>query len=209
MAPALAAPRGPRWADRGVASSLHHRRLSISVTSRSCPSQRGHARTASPNVRRIKLGPRSAPARRAWRHSCPRRPRPFARLLRLRHRHRGTSPERARRVRGFGRQFELRFRVADVTQTAARILLETSSLQTEDREWCKRRERRPVRVPLENRRNVIGDRLARECLAAGEQLVPARSRTARCRSACRLAWREPVPDSCTARCPAARRSMTP
>ena len=93
--------RWPRLGDLGGQTevsqdALHHRRL---LDQRDEPPvAAGKARTSSPNVRGINSAPDRHPPGMGWRHSWPRRPRPFARLLRLRHRHRVTSPEHARRA---------------------------------------------------------------------------------------------------------------
>jgi hypothetical protein len=78
-------PRQPRLGYLGGQTevppdALHQRRLLDQRDEPQRPAAAGHARTSSPNVRRINSAPHTHPPGMTWRHSCRRPSRPFAML---------------------------------------------------------------------------------------------------------------------------------
>ena len=71
------------------------------------------------------------------------------------------------------------------------------------------RQRRPVRVFLENRRERVGDGLPFEGSSSRSASRRARTRTPRRPSACRRACRAPAPGSCTPPCRGSRPPPSP
>ena len=91
--------------------------------------------------------------------------------------------------------------VADVPQALLRILGETSEQAAVEsaRAWPPGSSR-PVRLALENLRDRVRDRVAGETRRARSTSRTARSRTPRCRCACRPACRAPARGSCRRPC---------
>ena len=58
---------------------------------------------------------------------------------------------------------DLDTRVANISESTVRVLLQTSPQQVPNARWDRCRECRPVNVPLENAGDGIRDGLASEC----------------------------------------------
>ena len=89
----------------------------------------------------------------------------------------------------------IRMRVADVAESLLRILLQASPQHAHDRRGHRRRQRLPVRLALDHRGNRVrdGGPPKRHAPSASRR---ARSRTPRCRCACRPPCRAPARGSC-------------
>ena len=144
-----------------------------------------------PEVLRALQLPRDARLR--WQSPDPRRRPPGQRRDAVR-RSRLACPGATASARERAERFlDFEARVADVAQAALRILLETALQQSPDARRRLRGQSAPVGLALEDRRDRVGDRLARETPAGRSASRTARSRTPRCRCACR----PPCPRACS------------
>ena len=114
--------------------------------------------------------------------------------------HARQPPPRPRKHRR-QRLLDFEARVADVAQTALRILLETALEQSSDAHRRLRGQGAPVGLAFEDRRRWCRRPSRRETPAGPSTSRTTRSRTPRCRSACRPPSHVPARDSCRRPCP--------